>query len=119
MTSTSEFHSSIDTSVQGLKALITNQLNFGLARDPKTASKRDWWMATSKAVQCLVIERLMATQTKHRNGNVKRLYYLSLEFLMGRLYINSFHSAGVFENMEQAIRELGLDLNELLSLIHI
>jgi starch phosphorylase len=113
MTSSSDFHSSIDTSVQGLKALITNQLNFGLARDPKTASKRDWWMATSKAVQCLVIERLMATQTKHRNGNVKRLYYLSLEFLMGRLYINSFHSAGIYQNMEHAIRELGLDLNEL------
>jgi starch phosphorylase len=113
MTTSSVFQSSIDTSVQGLKALIKNQLNFGLARDHNTASKRDWWMATSKAVQCLVIERLMATQTKHRKENVKRVYYLSLEFLMGRLYINSFHSAGVFGNMEQAIRELGLDLNEL------
>ena len=113
MTQFSEFHSNLDTSVQGLKALIINQLNFSLARDPLTASKGDWWMATSKAVQCLVIERLMATQAKHRNGNVKRLYYLSLEFLMGRLYISSFHSAGVYQNMGQAIGELGLDINEL------
>ncbi|MCE9543691.1 MAG: glycogen/starch/alpha-glucan phosphorylase [Verrucomicrobia bacterium] len=113
MNSPAEFHSSIDTSVSGLKALIQSQLKYTLARDPETASKRDWWLATSKAVQCVVIERLMSTQTKHRGDNVKRLYYLSLEFLMGRLYINSFHSAGVYQNMEEAIRELGLDINEL------
>jgi starch phosphorylase len=113
MTAPAEFHSSIDTSVSGLKALIESQLKYTLARDPKTASKRDWWLATSKAVQCVVIERLMATQTKHRDQNVKRLYYLSLEFLMGRLYINSFYSAGVYQNMEEAIRQLGLDITEL------
>jgi starch phosphorylase len=113
MNSPAEFHSSIDTSVSGLKALIQSQLKYTQARDPGTASKRDWWLATSKAVQCVVIERLMSTQTKHRGDNVKRLYYLSLEFLMGRLYINSFHSAGVYQNMEEAIRELGLDINEL------
>jgi len=55
----------------------------------------------------------MATQTRHREANVKRLYYFSLEFLMGRLYVNSFHSAGVVENMRTAIRELGLDIDEL------
>lgn len=113
MISLSEFHAGIDTSVSGLKALIQNQLKYTLARDPKTATNRDWWLATSKAVQCVVIERLMATQTKHRNESVKRLYYLSLEFLMGRLYINSFHSAGVYQNMEAAIKELGLDISDL------
>ncbi len=113
MTSPTEFHSSIDTSVPGLKALIQSQLKFGLARDPKTASKRDWWQATVKAVQCVVIERMIATQGKHDALNTKRLYYFSLEFLMGRLYINTFYSAGVFQNMVQAIKELGLDLEVL------
>jgi len=113
MKQTQEFSSTIDTSVSGLKSLILSQLRFTLARDPVTASKRDWWLATSKAVQCLVIERLMATQTRHRALNCKRVYYLSLEFLMGRLYVNSFLNAGVFGNMETAIRELGLNLDEL------
>ena len=113
MTKPSAFHSSLDTSVSGLKNLIENQLRYSLARDPSTASKHDWWLATSKAVQCVVIERLMATQTKHRGENTRRLYYLSLEFLMGRLYINSFYSAGVYQNMELAIKELGLDIEEL------
>ena len=113
MTTEGIFHSTLDSSVEGIKALILQQLRFGLARDPETASKHDWWLATSKAVQCFLVERLMATQTKHREQNVKRLYYFSLEFLMGRLYINSFHSAGVVENMRAAIRELGLDIEEL------
>ena len=113
MSTPEEFHSSIDTSVSGLKSLIESQLKFTLARDPQTATKRDWWLATSKAVECVVIERLMATQTKHRAENTRRLYYLSLEFLMGRLYINSFYSAGIYKNMELAIKELGLDVDEL------
>jgi starch phosphorylase len=113
MTKPTAFHSSLDASVSGLKNLIENQLRYSLARDPSTASKHDWWLATSKAVQCVVIERLMATQTKHRGENTRRLYYLSLEFLMGRLYINSFYSAGVYQNMELAIKELGLDIEEL------
>jgi starch phosphorylase len=113
MTTEGTFHSTLDSSVEGIKALIMQQLRFGLARDPGTASKRDWWLATSKAVHCFLVERLMATQTKHREENVKRLYYFSLEFLMGRLYVNSFHSAGVVENMKTAISELGLDIDEL------
>jgi len=109
MAPTSEFKSSIDTSVSGLKSLIQSHLKFSLARDPQTASKRDWWLATSKAVQSIVIERMIATQARHNAENAKRLYYFSLEFLMGRLYINSFYSAGVFQNIELAIQELGLD----------
>jgi len=109
----SEFQSSIDTSVSGLKTLIQSHLKFSLARDPQTASKRDWWLATSKAVQSIIIERMIATQARHNAENTKRLYYFSLEFLMGRLYINSFYSAGVFQNMEFAIQELGLDVEVL------
>jgi len=64
---------------------ILNQLKFGLARDKVTASKRDWWIATSKAVQNVVIERMIKTLTTHTEGNVRRVYYFSMEFLMGRL----------------------------------
>jgi len=113
MSSSSKFTPSIDTSVFGLKTLIQNHLKFSLARDPQNASKHDWWLATSKAVQSVIIERMIATQSRHHSTNTRRLYYLSLEFLMGRLYINSFHSAGVYQNMEQAVQELGMDIEVL------
>ncbi len=115
MPNTSDFHSTLDTSVSGLKALILSHLKFSLARDPENATKRDWWLATSKAAQNLIVERMMATQEDHFNGNVKRVYYLSLEFLMGRLFSNSLYSAGVHDDMVKALEELGLDYEELRS----
>lgn len=108
-----KFESGMDKSVKGLKALIQSHLKFSLARDRSTASKRDWWLATSKAVQSIIIERMIATQTKHHKVNAKRVYYLSLEFLMGRLFSNSLYSAGVFDEMEHALQEMGLDTEML------
>jgi glycogen phosphorylase len=109
----SEFHTALDTSVSGLKTLIQGSLKFTLARDALTATKRDWWLATSKAVQSLIVERMIATATLHNNDNAKRVYYLSLEFLMGRLFSNNLYSAGVNDDMVHALEELGLDYEEL------
>ena len=106
----SEFHSVLDKSVPGLKALIQGSLKFTLARDSSTATKRDWWLATSKAVQSIIVERMIATAAVHHNKNVKRVYYLSLEFLMGRLFSNSLYSAGVNDDMTHALEELGSGL---------
>src|SRR5580698_8251509 len=107
------FTSGMDKSASGLKALVQNHLKFSLARDSQTASRRDWWLATSKAAQSYIIERMIATQTAHHRANTKRLYYFSLEFLMGRLFSNSLYSAGVFHEMEHALQELGLDTEVL------
>ena len=89
----SQFHSTLDKSVPGLKALILNSLKFTLARDTATATKRDWWLATSKSAQSMIVERMIATATAHNNRNAKRVY-LSLEFLMGRLFSNSLLQRG-------------------------
>jgi starch phosphorylase len=58
-TMSSKFKSSLDRSTIGLKTLILNSLKFTLARDTATATKRDWWLATSKAVQSLIVERMI------------------------------------------------------------
>ncbi len=109
MSSQVPLQTGLDTSAEGMKALIRNQLTYALARDTTTATARDWWLATSKAVQALIIERMIATQSALHEQNVKRVYYLSLEFLMGRLYSNSLYSAGVHDEIEKALVELGLD----------
>jgi len=96
-----------------MKDLIHKHLYFSLARDANTASDRDWWIATARAVQSLVVERMICTQTTHHEKNVRRVYYLSLEFLMGRLLSNTFYSAGVHDEMVQALEDLGLDYRKL------
>ncbi|MGC1480440.1 MAG: glycogen/starch/alpha-glucan phosphorylase, partial [Chthoniobacterales bacterium] len=113
MASNVPLQTGLDTSAEGMKALISNQLTYSLARDRSTATNRDWWLATSKAVQALIIERMIATQAALHENNVKRVYYLSLEFLMGRLYSNSLYSAGVNEEVEKALVELGLEPDEI------
>jgi len=102
-----------DTKKTPIDHYILNQLKFALARDPETATKRDWWIATSKAVQSIIIERMIATQTVHHHQNVRRVYYLSLEFLMGRLFVNSMYSAGVLQEVHDALEKLGLNMDDL------
>jgi len=102
-----------DPHVLPIDHYILNQLKFTLARDAESATPRDWWIATSKAVQSIIIERMIATQTAHHHGNVKRVYYLSLEFLMGRLFVNSMYSAGIFKDVQAALDKLGLDMDTL------
>lgn len=96
-----------------IDTFILNQLTFSLARDRSTATSRDWWLATCKAVQSIIIERMIKTQTVHNKQNVKRVYYLSLEFLMGRLFSNSIYSAGVMADLEEALERLGLNMDDM------
>jgi starch phosphorylase len=96
-----------------MKNSILYHLKFSMAHDVGTATKRDWWLATSKAVQERIIERMLTTQAAHNDQDVRRVYYLSLEFLMGRLFSNSLFSAGVYRETEEALRELGLELEDL------
>lgn len=113
MSGATSFHSDLDTSVNGLKKLILTHLKFSLARDPQTATERDWWLATAKTVQGVIVERMMATMAVHSKRDVRRVYYLSLEFLIGRLFSNSLYSAGILDNMTEALKELGLDYEHL------
>jgi starch phosphorylase len=113
MTTNPKFHSFFEKTSASMKDSILHQLKFSLAHDVHSATKRDWWLATSKAVQERIIERLIATQAVHNQQDVRRVYYLSLEFLMGRLFSNSLYNAGVHDETETALKELGLDMNEL------
>ncbi len=105
--------SAIDKSVESLKRQVEDQLVYSLARDDETATNRDWWIATSKAVQAIIVERMIATMAAYNENNVRRVYYLSLEFLMGRLFSNSLWSAGIYKDMERALTEMGLDPESL------
>jgi starch phosphorylase len=113
MTTNPPFTSHFENSVSSMKEAILHQLKFHLAHDPHSATKRDWWLATAQAVQERIFERMLATQAVHNNENARRVYYLSLEFLMGRLYSNSLYNAGIYDETALALKELGLDMDEL------
>ena len=113
MTTQPKFSSTFDKSSQSVKDSILYHLKYTLAHDIETATKRDWWLAASKAIQERIIERMIATMAVHNREDVRRVYYLSLEFLMGRLFNNAIYSVGLLKETEQALRELGLNLEDL------
>ncbi len=96
-----------------MKESILKHLSYSQARDVSTATPRNWFLATSMAVRDRVIDRMIKTQASHNDQNVRRLYYLSLEYLMGRLLISNLQNAGVYDETRQALTELGVDWEKL------
>lgn len=95
------------------RALILRHLTSTLARHPSTATPRDWWVATALAVRDTIHERLIATQAVHNEQNVRRLYYFSLEYLMGRLFGNNLLATGLLEIAVAALKGLGQDFDKI------
>ena len=91
------------------KQSILRHLTYTLARDTHTAGPRDWWISTALAVREQILARLIVTQGVHNDQNVRRLYYLSLEYLMGRLMESNLYNTGLVETAATALRELGVD----------
>ena len=101
-------------STQDLKASILNHLQTTLARHQQNATADEWWTATCLAVRDHVIARFMKTQAVHHDKKVKRAYYLSLEYLMGRLLPNNLHNCGLAEPVKAALMELGQDFSKVI-----
>lgn len=109
------FKFQIDSDAGSLKVSILNHLRFTLARHAENATAQEWWTATCFAVRDRLLDRFMTTQETHHKKKVRRAYYLSLEYLMGRLLINNLHNAGLYEATRDALGELGQDLEVIAS----
>ncbi len=101
-------------SVADFKVSVRNHLIRSLAHNPAAATQTDWWIAVSLAVRDQILERSSETMTAHSDQNVRRVYYLSLEYLMGRLLENNLVSTGLMEVAREALQELDEDLDGLL-----
>lgn len=105
----------ITTDVKAFKQSVLNRLTRTLARDPETACPRDWWVAICGALNNLLLEQYLDTMGRHSRANVRRVYYLSLEYLMGRMLENNLVNAGVLDVVKEAIQDLGLNYEEIIN----
>ena len=94
--------------VESLREDFDRHLRLTLAKDRYTATDRDRYYALALAVRDRLVERWIATQQIHHQQNVKRIYYLSLEFLIGRLLGNNVINLKLEETCREAMSELGL-----------
>jgi len=96
-----------------LRRSLANRLIFSMGKDPITATHRDWFHTTAVSVRERLIERWMETMRSYYETDAKRVYYLSMEFLIGRMLVNSLLNMGFYEECREALCDLGLDLERI------
>ncbi|EEQ07194.1 Glycogen phosphorylase [Yersinia bercovieri ATCC 43970] len=100
--------------MDALKHSIAYKLMFIVGKDPTIATQHDWLNATLFAVRDRMVERWLRSNRAQLSQDVRQVYYLSMEFLLGRTLSNALLSMGIYEDIEQALDEMGLNLSELL-----
>ncbi|MGB7654899.1 MAG: glycogen/starch/alpha-glucan phosphorylase [Novosphingobium sp.] len=96
-----------------LEARIIDVLRHRVGKDERAAKPHDWFTATVLALRDDIIDRWMESTRATYDAGGKRVYYLSLEFLIGRLLRDALSNLGMTRDMEQALRSHGLDLAAL------
>ena len=101
------------TDVAALRDTIVAKLTFAVGRDPSVATERDWFMATALVARDHVAECWMGSTRDNYANKAKRVYYLSLEFLLGRLLFDTLTNLALTGPMRAALAELGVDFDKL------
>jgi starch phosphorylase len=101
------------TGVEDFKKCIQHHLMSFQGRDPDRAGDPDVYRALSYALRDVLMEKWIKTQKTFYAGKMKRVYYLSLEFLVGRSLGNAIINMGLMDEVTQALEQLGYDLETL------
>ncbi|CAI5764857.1 glycogen phosphorylase, liver form [Podarcis lilfordi] len=99
--------------VAELKKGFNRHLHFTLVKDRNVATHRDYYFALAHTVRDHLVGRWIRTQQYYYEKDPKRVYYLSLEFYMGRTLQNTMINLGLQNACDEAIYQLGLDIEEL------
>src|SRR5271170_3076651 len=101
--------------VETLKQAILENLRYVVGKDPDFATEMDYFMAVAYTVRDRILARWLATRRNYSEHDVRVVCYLSAEFLMGPHLANNLLNLKIEEPIRQATKELGLDLDEIIS----
>ena len=102
--------------LESLKHAIANKLMFTVGKDPKVARAEDWFNAAALAVRDQLVERWMKTTRTQYAQDAKRVYYMSMEFLIGRTFSNAMLAVGLRDRVRQALLDFGVDMDAITEL---
>ena len=101
-------------SEETLKRAIADSLYYVQGKGEYFATVHDFYMAVAHSVRDRILQRRIQTAKTHSEQEVKTVYYLSAEFLMGRYTGNSLINLGLYEKIKTVLKESGLELEDLL-----
>jgi len=96
-----------------LRDAIETKLTYVLGKSRETAVDDDWYEATVLAVRDRLVDIWMESRRATKRQKKKRVYYLSIEFLVGRLLLDTLTNLRLVEPVERALQSLGIDLDRL------
>ncbi|MBW2107430.1 MAG: glycogen/starch/alpha-glucan phosphorylase [Deltaproteobacteria bacterium] len=99
--------------IRAFQQAVDHHIRYSVAKRWDEASAHDRYKAVALAVRDRIIDGMLATQDRYQSADVKRLYYLSMEFLMGRALGNNLYNLGVFDEVSEALTDMGVDLEEI------
>ncbi|MGH9792557.1 MAG: glycogen/starch/alpha-glucan phosphorylase [Candidatus Acidiferrales bacterium] len=91
-----------------------HELRYSIGKQREHASTDDLFRAVALAARCALVDGMMATDERYDRRNPKRVYYISIEFLIGRLLRSTLSNLGVLEVAREAARHLEFDLEEIM-----
>ena len=98
---------------QSILSGFEDHLRYQLARDRYSATEHDRFFALASTIRDRLVDKWINTQQSYHKHDVKRVYYLSLEYLMGRAMGNSVINLGIEKEVREALSILGLDWDKL------
>ena len=98
---------------ESLRRLLLEKLTYSVGKDPSLASDHDWFIAAALAARDRVVECWLSSNRADNARKRKRVHYLSMEYLPGRLLIDSLNNLGLMEPMRVALAGLGVDLDRI------
>ena len=96
-----------------IRKSIVYKLIFILGVDPKEATEHQWLNAAMLAARDLIAEDFLQTRRAHIDNGKRMVYYLSMEFLLGRAFVNALINEGVYAEFEEAFKQLGKEFTDI------
>lgn len=107
------FSDQIEHKHESIRDKFYYHLEYSMIKDKRTLKDRDVYQALALAVRDTVIEKWLRTDYEHQRNGVKMVNYLSMEFLIGRLLINSLNSLGVLQEAKDILKEINYSLSDI------
>jgi glycogen phosphorylase len=99
--------------VAEIQESLERRAKYSLGKAWSELSTTECFTAVALSVRDRLVDRMLETRERYRNGDPKRLHYISIEFLLGRLLDNNLQNLAIRDLYQQALKELGADLDEL------
>jgi len=107
------FSDQIDHKLKNLRDKFYYHLEYSMVKDITTIKVRDIYQALALSIRDNLIEKWLRTDYEYYKGNHKIVNYLSMEFLVGRLMIDSLNSLGILEEASELVKELNYSLSDI------